>query len=109
LSALCLAAAGCGHQVTASSPHAAARRGAEICRPLHDRLETILREMSDTATAAPNAVSRAHMVGTLVNALDSDSGYTRKADLTAAFGGCVRAAWTPDLGPVPAAPRSWGS
>jgi hypothetical protein len=49
------------------------------------------------------------MVGTLVNALNSDSGYTKAADLKAAFSGCVRAAWTRDLGRVPEPPQAWGS
>ena len=47
------------------------------------------------------------LVETVINVLMNDTGYTRKQYLGPAFIGCVKAAWTRDLGPRPPVPADW--
>jgi hypothetical protein len=89
--------AACGHAVKAVSPAQARETGEAKCRPLHGKLEA----MGGLGRA------RALMIGTLVREVSDYPGYTDSRDLGYEFAGCVRAAWTVDLGPKPPVPEPW--
>lgn len=90
--------AGCGHVATAPSAKVAMRKGEAVCRHLHKFLE---------AAGPVPLPGLPTPVGILMQAIQSNTGYTRRKDLDNAFVGCVRSVWTSDLGPRPSVPSKW--
>lgn len=91
-----LVMAACGHTVAAVSAAQARVRGAEVCHGLHANLEAQKQRASGT---------RLGLSHTMANAVESDTGYTNHANLSEAFVGCRRVAWSRDLGPLPSIPN----
>jgi hypothetical protein len=99
LGAVIVAAAGCGHVVTAASQSEAMARGAAACHQLHAWFEGGAPSVSGVGGVGGYG-SRTARIGAMVRTVEAGSGYSRKQDLRNAFLAVNAQRGPRDLGPL---------